>query len=88
MLKRNFLRTTETSNKPDSFYWSKFRDPVAKLTEWKPLKRGGRPIHSRKLVQLNPSRLEFRRTFPTVPAFSELTLGFLSAFGAFPGITG
>lgn len=62
MFRRHLFKTRETANKPDSFYWTKFRDPVAKKTQWIPLKRGGKNLRSRKLMRLDAARLALQTT--------------------------
>lgn len=41
---------------------SQFDDPVAQRTSWSPLKRGGANFCTRRLVETDPYRLEFRAT--------------------------
>ncbi len=41
---------------------SQFNDPVALKADWSPVKRGGTNFQTRKLVKVNPYRLEFRAT--------------------------
>ena len=43
----------------------RFNDPVAKQTEWGPLKRGGANFRTHKLVQADANRLEFQPTVMT-----------------------
>lgn len=50
-------------------------DPVAKATKWTPLAQGAQTHRTRKLVQTNPHRMEFKATF-----FSIVFIAFVATF--------
>lgn len=54
---------------------SRFGDPLALRTEWKPAKRGGANFRTRKLSEAGASRLEFRATLGAKLLYA-LVLGF------------
>ena len=62
MLKKLVETLKNLGNRRPGFDPSRFNDPIALKTEWKPLKRGGSNFKTHKLVEVNYQRLEFKAT--------------------------
>jgi hypothetical protein len=63
---------------------SRFNDPVAMITEWTPLKRGGSNFKTHKLVEINFQRVEFKPTIFTIffsLIFFTAGIGIAMSFG-------
>ena len=58
----------------DPFDPSRFGDPVAEQTSWKPAKRGGANFQTRKLVMVTPNRIEFRASIVAKIFFGSFLL--------------
>jgi len=61
-------------------YEKKFNDPVASKTSWQPLRKGGASFKTYSLVNVSPSRAEFRSTWYAIlfyVIFIGLGLGLL-----------
>lgn len=60
MLKGLVQRLLRLKRQQAAFDPSQFGDPVAVQTDWTPARRGGANFQTRKLVEANANRLEFR----------------------------
>jgi hypothetical protein len=60
MLKKLAQRLQTLTKDQDTFDPSQFNDPLAMQIEWTPAKKSGVSFQTRKLVKINPYRIEFR----------------------------
>lgn len=62
MLKKLMESIKNLGNRGPAFDPSRFNDPIAMQTEWRPLRSGGSNFKTHKLVEVNYHRLEFKAT--------------------------
>jgi hypothetical protein len=63
---------------------SRFNDPIAMQTDWTPAKRGGASFRTRKLVNVNSNRLEFKASMAAIAFYLVFILIGLVIFFRLP----
>jgi hypothetical protein len=73
---KSFIKKCKKRLEAQNFHFdpASISDPLAQQTGWTGLKRGGSRSKTRKLVQVNPNRVEFKVSYLHVASFAILFL--------------